>query len=86
MNSSKYEMTLSQKDDNDGYEEFGIIWGDEGTAVGATDGARSSFNSRLESSASNCIPDNRDGRKMNLRKEFYTLLNTVGIQSFIVLC
>lgn len=88
MNSSKYEMTLSQKDDNDGYEDFGILWGEDsllGADSGASGGAASSsFNSRLESSASNIIPDNREARKSNLRKEFHTLLNTVDCRDTVL--
>ena len=81
INSSKYEMTLSQKEDNDGFEDYGIPWNDDSCLDGAgdeiTDVATPNFNSRLDSSTSSGIPDEREARKSNLRKEFHTLLNTV---------
>ncbi len=81
INSSKYEMTLSQKEDNDGFEDYGIPWNDDSCLDGAgdeeTDAAIPNFNSRLESSTSSGMPDKREARKSNLRKEFHTLLNTV---------
>ena len=81
INTSRYEVTLSQKEDGDGFEDYGIPWNDESNLgsmeIGNSDDNVASFISRLESGCSNDVPNNRDARKSNLRNEFHTLLNTI---------